>query len=273
MRVWRCDKRQILAVAGVCAVALMMGSTAWADEDKEEDGPEGADEIIDRALEINTLGFESGRAQVDITIFDRQGERQERKMDVRSRRDDDRGRTVMTLTDPGEVRGQAFLFIENEDADDDMWMYVPAFEVTRRVEGSQRQSSFMGTHFTFADLESRDLREASYRQKDDGTIGDYDVYVIEARPDTPEESDYERVVAYVRQDDYIPIRVRYYDTDGDLDKTLFTERLNTTGDDDTYIERSTLRSETGGYTTIEIQELDTDVDLPMSLFDREEFAQ
>ncbi len=271
---WKAEmtRKTPLVVMFLCVAVVVSASVAWADE-ADEERPESADGIIERALELNTLGFESGRAQVDLTIFDRQGERQERKMDVRSRRDDERSRTVMTLTDPAEVRGQAFLFVENPDADDDMWMYVPAFDVTRRVEGSQRQSSFMGTHFTFADLESRDLREATYRRRSDEKIGEFDVYVIEARPDNPEESDYERVVAYVRKDDYIPIRIRYYKTDGALDKTLFTERLNETADGEVYIERSTLRSETGGYTTIEIRELDTDIDLPMSLFDRDEFAQ
>lgn len=252
------------------ALALLFVSSPAAADDEAMD----ADEIIERAVERNALGFESGRAQVRLTVFDRDGEQRHRDLDVRSRRDGDQTRTLMTLTDPAEVRGQAFLFVENEDADDDMWMHVPALEVTRRVEGSQRRSSFLGTHFTFADLESRDLREASYRKQGDEAIGDHEVYVVEARPDEPEESDYERVVAYVRKSDYVPIRIRFYDRDGELDKTLFSERLGTVGDDDTtYVERMTLRAETGGYTRIEVRDLDVDVELPASMFDREELGR
>lgn len=246
----------------------LVSTTAFA-----QDSPETAEEIIERSAERNALGFETGRAQIRLTVFDREGEQRERLLDVRSRREDDRTQTVMTLTDPPEVRDQAFLFHENPDGADDMWMHVPAFEVTRRVEGSQRRSAFLGTHFTFADLESRDLREASYDRQSDQQIGDYDVHVIEARPDNPEQSDYERVVAFVRTSDYIPIRIRFYDRDGELDKTLFTERLGTTDDDTTYIEKMTLRSESGGYTTIEIEDLDSDVELPASMFDREELGR
>ena len=263
-------KRSIALAAGVLMTScFLMPAVAFAEDDEEK----SATDIIERAVERNALGFEAGRAQVSLTVFDREGEKQDRKLDVRSRRDDDRGRTVMTLTAPAEVRDQAFLFVENPESDDDMWMYVPAFEVTRRVEGSQRRSSFLGTHFTFADLESRDLRDATHRRQADETIGDHDVYVVEARPKQPEQSDYERVVAYVRKSDYIPLRIRFYDRDGDLDKTLFTERLESTGDDVTYVERATLRAESGGYTTIEIEDLDTEVELPASLFDREEFGR
>lgn len=266
---WNRERQLAVSIAvTVVGCLLLAPSVATADDDEQS-----ATDIIERAVERNALGFESGRAQVSLTVFDREGEQRVRKLDVRSRRDDERTRTVMSLTDPAEVRGQAFLFVENPESSDDMWMYVPAFEVTRRVEGEQRRSSFLGTHFTFADLESRDLREADHRRRGDETIGEHDVYVIEATPSEPEKSDYKQVVAYVRQDDYIPLRVRFYDRDGEVEKTLFAEQLDTTGDDVTYVKRASLRAETGGHTTIEITGLDVDVDLPMSLFDRDEFGR
>ncbi len=263
MRKWSTAMVVALMVVGALA------QTAVAEEKEASD-------IIEQAVDRHTLGFEAGRATVELTVVDRQGEERVLELDVRSRRRDDESRTMMELQNPADVRGQAFLFHENEEGNDDIWMYVPAFEVTRRVEGSQRQAAFLGTHFTFADLESQDLREATYERLGDETIGDYQVYVVEATPEDPAQSDYKKVVAYVRQDDYIPIRIRYYDRDGELDKTLFTERLETSGegeDEATYIQRSTLRSETGGHTTIEIKELDTEVELPSSIFDREEFGR
>jgi outer membrane lipoprotein-sorting protein len=254
----------------LCAMSMMalgMPAVAVAEEELT------AERIIDQAVHRNALGFDAGRAQVSMMVFDRAGEQRERLFDVRSKRGEERTRTLMTLTDPAEVRGQAFLFVENPEGADDMWMYVPAFDVVRRVEGSQRRASFMGSHFTFADLESRDLRESRYRRLRDETIGDHEVYVVEARPTQPQESDYSRVVAYVRKSDFIPLRVRFFNKDGDLEKTLFAEQLNTTEDGSTYIEQMTLRAEQGGYTRIQIQSLDTNVELPDSLFDRNELGR
>lgn len=254
-------------------MALLLVATPALGQESAEEEELGPDEIIERAVERNAVGFEAGHAQVVLTIFDRAGEERARHLDVRSKRSDDRSQTLMTLSDPAEVRGQAFLIVENPDGEDDMWMYLPAFEVTRRVEGGQRRSAFLGSHFTFADLESRDLRQADYERRDDDQIGEHDVYVIEARPTSPEESDYEKVVAFVRQSDFIPLRVRFYDKSGDLQKTLFAEEIDQTDDDTAYIRRMSLHAESGGNTRIEIQGLDTDVDLPDSLFDRQELGR
>src|SRR5690606_3657659 len=116
-------------------------------------------------------------------------------------------------------------FVENKEADDDVWMYVPAFKVTRRVEGSQKRGAFLGTHFTYADLETRDIKDGAYKRLPDETIGKIPVFVIEAVPGDPKQSDYGKVVVYVRKDDYIPLRVRFFDKNGNLDKTLFMEKL------------------------------------------------
>lgn len=261
-------------IGGVLSLMMAMGSGFVVAQEREGEASEQAEElsaaeIIERATEINSLGFSTGRAQVRMEVYDRAGERRERRLDVRSKRSEEQIRTLMVLTAPAEVQGQAFLFAENPDAADDMWMYVPAFDVTRRVEGSQRRSAFLGSHFTFADLESRDLREATYRRLGDETIGEHPVYVIEARPTDAEASDYSKVVAYIRQGDHIPLRVRFFAKDGALEKTLFSERINTTDEGESYIAQMRLRAEQGGHTTIEITAIDTGLELPDALFDRD----
>jgi outer membrane lipoprotein-sorting protein len=232
-----------------------------------------AEQIVDRATELNSLGFEAGHAQMTLEVYDRAGEKRERRLDVKSKRSENRGRTLVTLTHPAEVRGQAFLFIENPDGEDDVWMYVPAFNVTRRIEGNQKRGAFLGTHFTYADLESRDIKDATYRKLPDEKIGDHDVYVIEARPKTPAQSDYSRVVSFIRKDDFIPMRIRFFGKDNNLDKTLFVEQLDKTDDGKTYIRRMTARSERGGYTTIIINALDTKTEIADAIFSREQLGR
>lgn len=270
-------KKSVLLLALLLLASLFIAPNSWAQDEPKAEQPKAeeldADAIIERAVERNALGFESGRATVILSVYDRGGERRERHLDVRSKRIDGQARTLMTLTEPAEVRGQAFLFAENKEGADDMWMYVPAFKVTRRVEGSQKRSSFLGSHFTFADLESRDLRQASYTRKDDESIGDNPVFVIEARSKHPEDSDYGRIVAYIRQSDFLPLRVRFFDKNNSLLKTLFSERINKTDAGATFVEQMTLRAEEGGYTTIRIPSLDTTAELPDAIFSRDELGR
>ncbi|MBA2660971.1 MAG: outer membrane lipoprotein-sorting protein [Bradymonadaceae bacterium] len=230
-------------------------------------------QIVDKALEADTMGFQSGHAQMTLIVYDRAGERRERKLDVKSKSGEQAGRSLATLTHPPEVRGQSFLFVENKDKEDDVWMYVPAFKVTRRVEGSQKRGAFLGTHFTYADLETRDIKDSNYKRLKDETIGSTPVYVIEATPKNAAQSDYAKLVLYVRKDDHIPLRVRFFGKGGELDKTLFMEKLDKTESGATFARQMTLRSEKGGYTTIIVDALDTKADLPDSLFSREQLGK
>jgi len=120
-----------------------------------------AQQIVDKALDQNAMGFQSGKAQLSLTIEDARKDRRVRKLEVKSKNVGELARTLVTLTEPKEVRGQAFLFAEQK-GEDDVWMYLPAFKVTRRIEGGQKNGSFLGSHFTYADLESRDLKDADY---------------------------------------------------------------------------------------------------------------
>ena len=174
-------------------------------------------------------------------------------MNVKSRKMEDQStRTLVTLSAPKEVKGQAFLFSENTAGEDDVWMFVPAFGVTRRIEGGQKKGSFLGSHFTYADLESRDVKGGEYKKLKDETIGKMDVFVVSASPSKDTKSDYTKVIMYVRKKDYIPVKMKFFDKSKSVAKTLFVEKLDTTADGKTYAKQMTLRPAEGGYTSIRI---------------------
>ena len=207
--------------------------------------------IIDKSLEQNAMGFKSGQAQMSLKIQDKNGNSRERKLDVKSKTVSELARTRVELLAPKEVQGQAFLFAERE-GEDDVWMYLPAFKVTRRIEGGQKNGAFLGSHFTYADLESRDMKDGEYKRLADEKIGKNDVYVVESTPKKGASSDYSRVVTYIRKSDFIPLKVKFYARKADPVKTLFVEKLAKTKAGQTYASRMTLRAADGGFTTMEI---------------------
>jgi outer membrane lipoprotein-sorting protein len=255
----------------VSALGLML--CLWGPGMAEAQESDGADEIVERALEQNSLEFESGRAEMTLNIEDRDGDRSEREMVLESKTIDGDARTRIRLTEPEELKGQAFLFVENEGGGDDVWMYVPAFEVTRRIEGSKKQGSFLGSHFTYNDLESRDIADAAYEKIGDETIGDDPVHVIRAEPNDSAESEYGKIVAYIRKSDDAPLKFKFYDASDELMKTLFTEKLGETDDGETYVKQMQMRSEKGGYTRIVIESLESGADTPDSAFTREQLGK
>lgn len=231
-----------------------------------------ADEIIDKALDQNAMGFQSGKAQLTLTIQDSSGGKRVRSLEVKSKKIADLGRTLVTLTAPKEVRGQAFLFAEQK-GEDDVWMYLPAFKVTRRIEGGQKNGSFLGSHFTYADLESRDLKESTYERLPDEKVAKDEVYVVKATPKKGAKSDYTEVISYVRKSDYIPLKIKFFGKGKKLEKTIFVEKLDKTSDGQTYVKQMTVSPASGGFTTLNIDALETGTELPDSMFSKDQLGK
>jgi outer membrane lipoprotein-sorting protein len=209
-----------------------------------------ADEIIDRALATETLGFQSGEVTMTLIIQDESGESRERRLTVRGMDDGDDGRALVRVVSPPEQAGQSYLFRENGGGEDDVYIFLPAIDdAPRRISGDQKNGSFMGTHFTFADLETRDVRDAAYTRLADETIGRFPVYVVDSIPNDSSDSEYSRVRMWIRHGDFIPLRTRFFGDSGEEEKTIFTEET-AENDGRVYVRRMTLRPSDGGATTM-----------------------
>ncbi len=258
-----------LTAAAAALTVTAIAAPAAAQDDMT------ADQIIDKMLDgNNSLGVDSGSASVSLLIEDASGAKRVRKMSVRGKDFEKGGRSVMKLTAPKEVKGQAFLFAENSTGEDDVWMYLPAFGVTRRIEGSQKKGSFMGTHFTFADLESRDIESGTHARLPDETIAKVPVYVIESTPKNPADSDYGKLVVYVRKSDFVMLKMRFYGQDKKTElKTLFAQKFDKTEKGETYTKQMTLVSKKGGFTTIVIDSVDGSTEIPDAVFSKDQLGK
>ena len=255
--------RPALLVAA-CALAIALPALA-APATASAQAQLTPDQIVERALDTNTIGFQTGEAMMTLIIQDASGATRERRMHVRGMSDNGSTRALIRVQAPAEVAGQAYLFRENPRGEDDVFVFLPALDdAPRRIAGSQKNASFMGTHFTYADLEGRDISDARYTRLDDEDLGGHRVYVIDAVPTTG--SDYARIRLWIRQSDFIPLRVRFFNRQGEAVKTLFTEQTDTTSSGRVYVRRMTLRPASGGATTMVIDSANFDAAVSASEF-------
>ena len=245
------------------AAAMLCASPLAADE--------SAQSIMEDALDTNSTAFQSGVASITLTTEGDDGARKTRRLQTTSKNSDQGQRSLVRLLSPEEVKGQAFLFKENKQGEDLVYWYLPAFSVTRRIKGEGKKGAFLGTHLTYADLESRDLKDADYKRLEDTTIGKHEVYVIEATPKAGTESDYARVVAYIRKSDRIPLKLRFFDGAGQAARTIFVEKLDKKGGR-TYVKQMSVRPAAGGVTRLTVDAIDFDKDIPDVLFTPESLA-
>jgi hypothetical protein len=131
---------------------------------------------------------------------------------------DDEKKLIFFLS-PSDVKNTAFLTYDynNEDKDDDQWLYLPALNKTKRIPASDKDSSFMGSDFSYFDMTKPDLNDFNFKILKQSIVkrksGNEKVWQIEIAPKTKaisDETGYLKSIAYVRQDNYMITRAKYY---------------------------------------------------------------
>ncbi len=157
---------------------------------------------------INDKGRERVRKLLSWTMYNEDGTR----------------RQLMRFTQPADIAGTGFLSIENKGKEDDNWLYLPAIRKSRRISGSDKKDSFVGTDFSYEDLEPEKLAHFIYKRLKEETIDGIKTWVVEATPENTikkNETSYGKRILWVTQDHHLIKKAEYYDFSGELLK-IFT---------------------------------------------------
>jgi outer membrane lipoprotein-sorting protein len=220
---------------------------------------DGAEDVARRMLAHDVFGFEGTRLSARLVLTTDGGEKQERAFSALSKKREGLS-TVVRFTAPSQVAGTAFLMIQHDGQADEQWVYLPRMRTTRRIgAGGERDGSFMGSDFTYADMERRDLRDATYSLAGEETIGHDACQRLEV---TPRASNaYSRILVWVRDRDGMPLRVQWFGTDGQLSKTLFARRVGTVDGRAVITESHTENARTHHATDLVVDDLAFDPDI------------
>ena len=237
----------------------LLGGLAWAD------GP-SADEVARQMLARDAFGWESGTLRARLVLTTADGKRDERAFEGASKRSPGVVRTVVRFRAPERVAGTAFLLVERDGGQGEQHVYLPAYHTTRRIAGREREGSFMGSDFTYADLDRRDLRDARYALLPDEKVGEAACFVLETSPKA-EGSPYARVVSFLRKADFVPLRVQFFAKDGKLAKTTSTRRVRMVDGKPVVVESHTENATTHHVTDLIVDEIEPHADVPDSAFE------
>ena len=105
-------------------------------------------------------------------------------------------------------------------------MYTPAIQRVRRIAAQERRQRFLGTDFTNEDMAERILDDFSYRLIGEGEVVDgRRTWKIEARPVSPDRSQYAWIYLWVPQDVPYATLVEMYDRQGQRLRILKASQL------------------------------------------------
>lgn len=120
---------------------------------------------------------------------------------------------------PSDVKNTAFLTYDYSDdaKDDDQWLYLPALNKTKRIPASDKDSSFMGSDFSYSDMTDPVLSDYTFKVLKESVVkrksGNLKVWQVQVTPKDQsviDETGYLKSVAYVRQDNYMVTRAKYW---------------------------------------------------------------
>jgi outer membrane lipoprotein-sorting protein len=117
---------------------------------------------------------------------------------------------LIQFEEPAEVKGVGLLTLSHASRPAEQWFYAPAIDRDRRVAKQEKSTRFLGTHFTYEDMEERDVDGYTYVLAGEAAVAGAACFTIEATPKPGEESQYSKLVFSVLTDRYVTIRVEAY---------------------------------------------------------------
>jgi hypothetical protein len=215
------NPRTSRAAAGLVACAFVLPSAVLAD------GPSPR-EIMDKVTMTRKL--EGSEAVVKMISYDEKGQAREREITMATKLSD-AGKTekrIYKFLSPADVQGTSILVFDYEAKADDVWIYLPALRKTRRIVSSQRAQSFMGSEFSYGDLNIPALDEFTYALVKEETFAGEPCWVIDATPkdkDIAEAEGYSKKTYWVSKAKTAVLRGFLYDKAGKLVKEFLAQDL------------------------------------------------
>jgi len=172
------------------------------------------------------------------------------------------GRVLVRVEAPADVRGTAFLVIQNEGSRSDMYVYLPELKKVRRITSRTLQGKFLGSDFAYEDLER--LLSAS-RQSDARLGADAEkegrkVWTIEATPTADAGSAYTRITSSVDQETCVPLEIAFYEKGEAPAKVLSVDPARVTQEGAVHVPRLVHMRDVEGGTESRLETLAVELD-------------
>lgn len=231
------------------------------------------DEIVHRANLAAYYQGKDGRAQVQMTITDKQGRERERRMIILRRDDPDSDaleddaywgeqKYYVYFQRPSDLNRTVFMVWKHLDSDDDRWLYLPSLDLVRRISATDKRNSFVGSDFFYEDVSGRNINLDEHELIDTTDV----YYVVKSTPKNPNNVEFAWYESYIHKDSFIPVQISYYKEGGEKYREATALEVETIDGFPTVTNSRMKSLETGSTTTMEYLSVEYDVGLPEDIF-------
>jgi len=217
-------KRIIILYLALFMIIAASAATLSKDKGKELTG----NEILAKVEALNDA--EDQTSTMKMVLIDKKGKENVREVKLWTK--GERKRLIKFLS-PADVKGVGFLVLDADLDSEKMYLYLPAFKKIRRIAGSAKGESFMGSDFSYSDIGSSNYSQ-DYGVK---RLPDEDSqYVLELERKPGSDKDYAKLVMWVSPEVFVPTKIEFYEIKKamgkealDLRKKMTTNKIEKVG--------------------------------------------
>lgn len=157
---------------------------------------------------------DSSRADAQLILIDRKDRERVRDIRLYTLENEAVEKSISFFVSPTDVAGTTYMnFDYTDERDDDSWLYLPALKQVRRVAAGDKSGSFMGSDFTYSDINGINTDWYDYTLLEDNAMVDgHATWKIESTP-KPEfkdkvssETGYVKSHLWIRKDNFVQVQ-------------------------------------------------------------------
>lgn len=248
--------KKYIKITSIFFVLLAAIQSISAEESLNADGVlKKVDEVLMAPKDLSAL--------MKINIINKNGDVKNREVQMYQKGANKR---LVKVLAPADQKGIGFLSLP----DDVIYVYLPAYKKTRRIAAHVKNQKFVGTDFTYEDLEAKKYSE---KWQPEGLKNEGAFYLLELSPKTGHISEYARINLYVRKDDYFPVKSEFFNKKGEMIKKM--EILKTETIKGYILPKNYLMQDirSGNRTEMVMEEVNVDTGLKDDIFTERNLAQ
>lgn len=162
---------------------------------------------------------ESHQMKMEMVLYSSSGDMRSRTLN-NYRQEGEVDRSLMQFTEPADIKGTSFLLLDDQkNNQEDMYLYLPALGAVRKISGSQKNGSFVGSDLTYNDIGI--FSGANFSDNYQAEITAEEEEIIELRLEIIDpDIDYSYGRMWVRKDLWLGQKIEYYDQQEELIKVI-----------------------------------------------------
>lgn len=253
-------KTTIKLLLAILLVPIMINTAVRAQDD--------ATELMKKSHLAFYYAGDDGLAEVNMTIVDKRGKEREKEFTM-LRKDITDGGNQLYYTyfkKPSDVSRLTFMVHKTPDGSDARWIYVPAVDLIKPISADDKNSSFVGSDFSYEDVSGRHWSEDNHKIVGDSTVNGRPVTVVESTPKDEGYKGFAKKISYIDKENLLPLLERYYDQKGDEIREFTADKIEDVDGITTVTKRTMIDLKKDRHTTITFVNIKYNIGLTEDIF-------